>query len=42
VAEGLNDAPNKCFECEVYLSARDYVCLEEELTDVEDVAADWN
>ena len=37
VAETANEKPNKCFECEVYLSARDYVCLKEELNDIEDV-----
>jgi MerR family transcriptional regulator/heat shock protein HspR len=42
LAETAGDGDRKCYECDVYLSARDYVCLKEELTDVADVMAiDW-
>ena len=34
LAETLNDKPNMCYECEVYLSAKNYVCSKEELNDM--------
>ena len=34
IAETLNDKPNTCYECEVYLSAKNYICSKEELADV--------
>ena len=34
IAGELNDQPNVCHECETYLSAKDFVCLKEELIDM--------
>jgi MerR family transcriptional regulator/heat shock protein HspR len=34
LAESYCNKANKCFECEVYLSAKDHVCLQDELSDI--------